>query len=336
MRLKHLALLACPVCRGSLRYLGDELAPNQSVESGTLQCSDCGQRYPIHAHIPRFVPNSNYADGFGLQWNAHVETQYDSYTGLPLSERRFFSETGWLRRLQGELILEAGCGSGRFTPHAASTGAVVLSFDYSNAVDANYAQNGHLENVCIVQADIFSIPCRPASFSRIYCFGVLQHTPDPRRAFFSLVAMAKAGGHLVVDVYKRNRVSKLVSFTPAPPTKYWVRPVTKRLPPRSLYALVKAYVLLMWPASRVIARLPRYGRNINWMLLIADHSNLGLSDEAQRKWAVLNTFDMLAPRFDIPQTIGEVRNWFQSDRFADIEVDFGFNGIVGKARIVHV
>jgi len=56
-----------------------------------------------------------------LEWTKHAMTHYDSYTGSKISERSFFDETGWSRKLHGELILEVGSGSGRFTEQAATT-----------------------------------------------------------------------------------------------------------------------------------------------------------------------------------------------------------------------
>src|SRR6185437_11529200 len=123
--------------------------------------------------VPRFVPRENYASGFGLEWTKHARTQYDSYSGIRASELRFFGQTGWPRDLTGELILEVGSGSGRFTEQAVSTGATVVSLDYSYAVEANFASNGARSNLLIVQADIFAMPFRPNTFDRVFCFGVL-------------------------------------------------------------------------------------------------------------------------------------------------------------------
>ena len=65
--------------------------------------------------VPRFVESDGYAASFGFQWQAHARDQLDSSTGATLSRDRFFRGTGWSAQLPGELILEAGCGSGRFT-----------------------------------------------------------------------------------------------------------------------------------------------------------------------------------------------------------------------------
>lgn len=143
MHLEHLRLLSCPACHGDLTCaVGDADSQDGVITEGHLTCAACRHGYPVIAGVPRFVPRENYASGFGLEWTKHARTQYDSYSGIPASERRFFSQTGWPRDMRGELILEVGSGSGRFTEQAAKTGATVVSLDYSYAVDANYASNG--------------------------------------------------------------------------------------------------------------------------------------------------------------------------------------------------
>src|SRR6185437_13115762 len=167
MRLEHLPLLVCPACRGELRFADGAASDNcGEVIDGSLFCGCCGGQYPVIGGVPRFVPRENYASGFGLEWTRHARTQYDSYSGISASEQRFFGQTCWPKDLTGELILEVGSGSGRFTEQAAHTGATVVSLDYSYAVDANYASNGARDNVLIVQADVFAMPFRAGQFDR--------------------------------------------------------------------------------------------------------------------------------------------------------------------------
>src|SRR5262245_57598559 len=213
----HLSWLCCPSCRAGLKLRADRWDSTGRVESGLLLCEGCPEQYPIVRSIPRFVSNDNYAASFGLEWTRHARTQYDSQSGTNLSEKRFFEETGWPRRMEGEVILEAGSGSGRFTEQAANTGAMVVSFDLSVAVEVNHATNGARDNVLIVQADIRRIPCRSGAFDKVFCFGVLQHTPDPRGAFMCLPEVLRPGGTLVVDVYAQGFVKEILA------TKYWVR-----------------------------------------------------------------------------------------------------------------
>jgi hypothetical protein len=108
----------------------------------------------------------------------------------------------------------------------------------------------------------------------------------------------------VADVYRKSFARYVLG------TKYWVRPLTRRLPPERLYRLVHRYVDLMWPLARLVRKIPRLGPTLNWRLLIADYSReLATDDELLREWAYLDTFDMLSPRFDFPQTIETARRW---------------------------
>lgn len=326
MNLDHLRLLACPGCHDRLICVrsGEDSAGGRITE-GLLSCTSCGREYPVVAGVPRFVPRDNYASGFGLEWTKHARTQYDSYSGIPASERRFFGQTGWPKDLTGEVILEVGSGSGRFTEQAARTGATVVSLDYSYAVDANYASNGSRHNVLIVQADVFAMPFRPQSFDRVFCFGMLQHTPSPPRAFAALPAVLKAGGALCADIYK-------VSFwRTVAQTKYWVRPFTRRMNPDRLYARVQRWVDFMWPLAKLIRRLPK-GYAINWRLLVADYSFLGLQGRMLKEWSYLDTFDMLAPRYDRPATKETFHQWAVQANLTEIDAYYSPHGVVLRAR----
>src|SRR3954468_13831942 len=108
MRRSHLRHLVCPRCKQDLGLTSDA-GVSDPVETGALVCRGCATSYPITKFIPRFVPNDNYAAGFGFQWNRHYETQYDRYSGARVSEERFFKETRWGHALGGQLLLEAGC-----------------------------------------------------------------------------------------------------------------------------------------------------------------------------------------------------------------------------------
>jgi len=138
----------------------------------------------------------------------------------------------WPDDLSGLTILEAGFRSRSIYRVLLKTGAAVISFDLSSAVESNYRSNGRNENLLIVQASIFDIPVRPRSMDKVICLGVLQHTPDPKRAFLSLANCVRPGGELVVDVYAA-RLRSLLSW------KYLLRPITKRMDDEKLYGMIE-------------------------------------------------------------------------------------------------
>jgi SAM-dependent methyltransferase len=323
MKCQDLNLLCCPGCRRELTLHAEDGTSEGTIDAGHLSCTACGAHYPVRGGIPRFCGADNYAASFGMQWQRYRRTQLDSYTGKSISRDRLAVATGWPRSLAGERILEAGSGAGRFSERLLECGAQLVSFDYSGAVEANFANNGAHPNLTLFQGDIFAIPCPERSFDRVICLGVLQHTPDPQRAFSSLARQVRPGGFLAIDVYPR-RLSALLHW------KYVLRPLTKRMSHERLHRLVSGAVDALLP---VAVRLRAVGGRVGSRLIpIVEYSELQLSPELHREWSVLDTFDMYSPAHDHPQSIRSVRSWFAAAGFADIEVFAGPNGVVGRGR----
>jgi SAM-dependent methyltransferase len=328
MKPDHLKFLVCPKTKQPLEIKFSSVVENSRIREGMLIEPIARHEYPIINFIPRFVTQENYAQNFGVEWNIHNLTQYDECSGFSVTKERFEKETKWGKDLRGETILEIGSGSGRFTKYALATGAFVVSFDYSEAVEANYRSNGNHENLLLVQASVYEMPFRKDFFDRAFCFGVLQHTPDPEKSFFSIVEHLKPDGVIASDIYVKDIRHWLLQ------TKYWVRPFIKKDNPRKLYETTKKYVDFLWPLARVIRRLPGIGYAINWRLLVADYSKVlpNADDTILKEWAYLDTFDMLSPVYDKPQTLRTFKRWHEAAGLTDIDVLYGFNGIEGRAR----
>jgi 2-polyprenyl-3-methyl-5-hydroxy-6-metoxy-1,4-benzoquinol methylase len=162
---------------------------------GDLDCERCGTSFQIINGIPRFVPVENYASNFGFQRNRFRQTQLDSHSGEPISRERLHASTGWdWSAMKGKRILDVGCGSGRFAEVALQAGARVVGVDYSTAVDAALDNLRAYSGFEAVQASVYELPFSPHSFDYVYCLGVLQHTPDPAKAFMALPEQVVAGG----------------------------------------------------------------------------------------------------------------------------------------------
>lgn len=324
MKSEIVKFFRCPKC-GSEKLTISEVA--MPIVTGMVElqllCEQCSYSAPIKNNIPRFVPESNYANSFGFQWNRHRQAQLDSYSGLSISRARLFSVTQWKENLSGQRILEAGSGAGRFTEILLQTGALVYSFDYSEAVDANFANNGQNPNLVLFQGDIFHIPLPPTSFDKVLCLGVLQHTPEPERAFMSLATMVRPGGELVIDVYA-NTLAAWLQWC------YILRPITRRMDKDRLYRLISNWAPRLIPIARFLRNIA--GRAGARLMPIAEYSHLGLSPKLNREWVILDTFDIYSPAHDHPQSIATVQRWFQTAGFTEISVCRGPNGVVGKGR----
>jgi SAM-dependent methyltransferase len=295
-----------------------------------------GEKFPVIEGIPRFTGAMNYADNFGFQWNTFTKTQIDVLQGSnssTLSEDRFFAQTEWKNlNLEGINILEAGSGAGRFSHIILSkTLGTLYSFDYSNAVMANQANNRHIapDRFHLFQASIYEIPFPDHSFDKVICFGVLQHTPDFEGSIKSLISKLKPKSEIIVDFYRIN--GWWTKFH----AKYFFRPLTRRLKHDTLLKMIKY--------------------NINWLMFFFDFLccvKLGwltrflpivdmrgfpqnLSADQRREWALLDTFDMFSPEYDNPQKIEEVVKMFQRN---GTEITFAglvnINGVEGKTAVI--
>lgn len=326
MKPEFLKYLRCPKTYRKLELVNPEYE-NERVKTGLLVEPVSGNKYPIVNFIPRFVSEDNYAKNFGLEWNIHYQTQHDTYTQLGVTKKRYEAETRWPADLKGEIILEIGSGSGRFTSIAAESGAFILSLDYSNAVEANYLTNGLKDNVMIVQASVYEIPFEKKSFDRAFCLGVLQHTPDPKASFFEILKFIKPGGAIACDIYLKSFSRRYIGVG------LYARLLSRKINHEKLYGLSKKYVDFLWPLSKLIRKIPKIGWRINWKLMIGDHSAFmpGANDKTLKEWAYLDTYDFLSPKYDIPETVKGFRKWHEEAGLLDIEVHRGYNGVEGRA-----
>ncbi|HEX8532556.1 MAG TPA: class I SAM-dependent methyltransferase [Allosphingosinicella sp.] len=292
-----------------------------------------GGGYPVVNGIPRVCEPINYTENFGKQWNAFRATQMDRPEhGLKLSERRFFQATGWTpEEMAGQDVLEVGSGAGRFSRVVLQrTKANLWSIDYSTAVEANLANNGEIsgDRFHLFQASVYEMPFPASSFDKVFCMGVLQHTPDFEASVRALIRKAKPGGEIVVDFYPiKGWWTKIHA-------KYLLRPITRRMPHDRLLRLIEKN------ADRLIAAslfLDKVGLHVLTRFLpvcdIRGTLPRGLSEKELREWVVLDTFDQYSPEYDNPQRVKAVARMFEragaTVTYADImTLDDGFTSAV--------
>lgn len=273
--------------------------------------------------IPRYGDLDNYADNFGFQWNKFDRTQLHRH-----SSEMFWHLTGWTpEELVGVDLLEAGAGAGRLSRVILEeTEANLYAFDYSSAVEANMRSNGSIapDRFHLCQASIYDMPYPDASFDKVLCRGVLQHTPDFAQSVRALVSKAKHGGQIVVDFYEiRGWWTKVNA-------KYMLRPFTKRMSNDRLLSLIDGNLDWMMAVHDGLVKTPL--RHLTRFLPLVDIAGTfppDLTPEERREWALLDTFDMFSPEYDNPQRTKSVVRMFEQ---ADCEVTFAAPGIVRAIR----
>jgi 2-polyprenyl-3-methyl-5-hydroxy-6-metoxy-1,4-benzoquinol methylase len=277
-------------------------SPEGLVEGSTVV-------YPLKKGAYRVVEDDNYTENFGYQWNKFAGTQVDRSSKLDISRVRFFAETHWDREnLTGKNILEVGSGAGRFSQIILDfTSANLYSVDFSNAVEANYRNNGPNERLHLFQASIYEMPFAKEQFDKVICIGVLQHTPDVEKSVQCLIEMTRPGGQLVVDFYP------VTGWWTKLNAKYLMRPFTKKMSHEKLYKKIDRNMDWLIKAYRFFSKLG-VGGLFNRFLPICDIDGTlprNLPYEQLRELCVLDTFDMFSPQYDQPQRISTVTDWFK-------------------------
>ena len=302
----------------------DEVDDHRRVKSGTIIFKN--GKIPIVDYIPRFHIDHGYVENWSIQWNQFRKTQLDSYTGYPHTGNRFWNNTKWKpEELAGKWVLEVGSGAGRFTEVLLEAGAKVVSFDMGLAVEANYLNNGGNDNLFLFQGNIYSMPVKDGFFDYVFCYGVLQHTPDPRKTIQCIYNKLKPGGKLSLDCY-----DKKWSFDPWHFPKFFWRPITTRMDLKRLYQLIEWYIPIWLPIDTFIRRIPIIGNYLSTLTTIPcwNYHFLGVSSEEKLKWAIMDTFDSMAAKYDQPLSLKVLKEMTKTHEHKELEVFYGSNGVV--------
>jgi SAM-dependent methyltransferase len=240
---------------------------------------------------------------YDLQWNRFriVRHEEDRVT--------FVNRTGFTEEdLRGRLVLDAGCGMGRYTRIAAEAAAQVVGVDLSGAVRAARELTREHPHTLIVRGDLLRPPLRRGRFDRIYSLGVLDHTPDPRLAFLRLAELLKPGGRIAIWVYRRERpiVERVIDLH---------RAISTRLPLAVLVTLSRWTAPIGgWKRRLMSSRhrlIERAGVALNLL-------TLGVSMHPDPEVRVCDTLDWYAPKYMSRHTLEEVTGWFREAGLVEV------------------
>lgn len=298
-----------------------------SFKDGFLIGSN-NRSYPIINAIPRFVSSENYSKDFGDQWIRFPKTQLDSHTKLTISEDRLARcFNGELKKLYNTKVLEAGSGAGRFTEVLLKYGAIVDSFDYSNAVEANAMNNGGNDKLRLVQADIRMMPFLKESYDYVVCLGVLQHTPNPEKSIEHLWSMVRSGGVLIIDHYHWNL--RTIWPTPIGSSLSLYRRIILSLPRKWRFKVVKLIVDFWFPIhwrTRNSLLMHKILRRFSPVFFY--YHDFKLRDrQMYYEWALLDTHDATTDFYKKLRTLSQIKKKINSLGAVDQIIRLGGNGV---------
>jgi ubiquinone/menaquinone biosynthesis C-methylase UbiE len=103
-----------------------------------------------------------------------------------------------IRPNPGDLILDAGCGTGVFTLDLLHLGCHIIGIDLSMPMLLQARQKAGGYSFRIVLADLLSLPFSENSFDKVISVTALEFIEDGRGAIDELFRVTKKGGSLVV------------------------------------------------------------------------------------------------------------------------------------------
>ena len=128
---------------------------------------------------------------------------YDRWFTTPIGSlvRKFEAELmlDLLKPKQGEIILDAGCGTGIFTTDILSSGSQVIGLDISLPMLIQAKKKFKEYPFWIILADMLNLPFPGSSFDKVVSVTALEFVEDAKGAIGELFRITKRGGCIVVS-----------------------------------------------------------------------------------------------------------------------------------------
>jgi ubiquinone/menaquinone biosynthesis C-methylase UbiE len=128
--------------------------------------------------------------------------KYDQWFTTPIGSlvRKYESELilSFLKPAPGEMILDAGCGTGVFTCDIIASGSQVIGLDISFPMLRRAREKSGGVRFHPIRSDISTLPFRAESFDKVVSVTALEFIDDAKSAVAELFRVAKKGGVVVV------------------------------------------------------------------------------------------------------------------------------------------
>lgn len=117
----------------------------------------------------------------------------------------------WINRLsplEGQRVLDVGCGGGILSDSMARKGAEVTGIDLATKalrVARLHALEAHTPRIQYREVSVEALAQEsPASFDAVTCMEMLEHVPDPQSVVTACARLVKPGGWVFFSTINRN------------------------------------------------------------------------------------------------------------------------------------
>lgn len=193
-------MLCCPKCKGDLALRAD---------GGAFSCPACSFVFPIVEGIPVLFPCNAAAEMdrlFGRYWDAPEKAQlYDENVegggtifGVYNHESEIYGLTYYFDKNKLDLLLDAGCGNGRFLETLpSSTVSVGVDASLNLLKAARRRKRGHFHVCC----ELENLPFKSNRFGTVISCRVIQHLVKQEEAVRELCRIVRPQGDLILELY---------------------------------------------------------------------------------------------------------------------------------------
>jgi ubiquinone/menaquinone biosynthesis C-methylase UbiE len=308
MIIEDLKIICCPITFESFKLI-NPVFDGEIIVSGTLKSSLAS--FPIINSIPRFVKNDGYCDNFSFQWKHWKRLQFqDNNIGSAMEKhtKKMFKSLTKLssKKIKDKIVLDIGCGAGRFSDVALHLGAKVIALDFSFSIDI--AKDNFLNNrkkILFIQADAYNMPFRNNSVDYAFSIGVLHHTPNPILGVKEAYRVLRKRGEFSISVYADKSFYTFINV------RIWnyifktLKPILSFYPPL-LYSYIFGFMAHFLAKIWIPLSYPL--RVFFPTAILQDY-----------RWSILDTFDALTTNYQSGHTPDQIKNWFKEAKFHKIK-----------------
>ena len=201
--------------------------------------------------------------GFGQEWGAFDQSEV-SEDELHQFFSDYFSLVDWSRISNQSLVMDVGCGSGRWAKFIAPIVGTLHLVDPSDlALTVAREKLKNRDNCLFHNLSTEFLPGDDGTYDFIYSLGVLHHIPDTQAAIFDCVKKLKPGAPFLVYLYYRfdNRVLWFRGL-------WMISDCVRRFIARTPFFIKRRVtdllaILVYWPLARFSKILDVLGRDVS-------------------------------------------------------------------------